>query len=358
MIRLLEERPRMKVNVISESAFTVQGHGVHTAFTETIDALRDHTDCDVAANTDRPADIIHIHTVGPYSLRKLLWGQGAKVVSAHVTPDSFVGSLVGAKYWYGLAKAYLRWFYNRADGVLAVSGEVVDELGKMGVRKPVFLVPNTIKTQAFATTPAIRKTARQHLGIPDDAFVVVGNGQVQPRKRIDTFIAAAKALPKLRFIWVGGIPFKQLAADSGGMDRIMHEHPDNVTFTGLVKREAGVEYYQAADLFFLPSSQETFGLVVVEAAAAGLPILLRDIDQYRKTFGDGYEKGTDETFVGTIERFSTDSKYYDHWRKAAAAIAQRYDSKAGAARLIEVYQTVLDAVRAKGKPKAQTKTEA
>src|SRR5689334_20283862 len=93
------ERTAMKVNVVSESAFTVQGHGVHTAFTETVDALRDYTDWEVAANGRERADVVHIHTVGPYSLARLLWWRGAKVVSAHVTPDSFVGSLVGAKYW-------------------------------------------------------------------------------------------------------------------------------------------------------------------------------------------------------------------------------------------------------------------
>ncbi|HEY2003831.1 MAG TPA: glycosyltransferase, partial [Candidatus Saccharimonadia bacterium] len=243
----------MKINVVSESAFTVQGHGVHTAFTETIRALKDYTNCEVEANGRAAADVVHIHTVGPYSLAKLLWAQGAKVVSAHVTPDSFVGSLVGAKYWYGLAKWYLCWYYNRADGVLAVSEEVVHELKKMGVSKPVYLVPNTIETQEFASNAERRSEARKRLKVPADAFVVIGNGQVQPRKRIDTFVNAARAMPEVRFMWVGGMPFKKLAADSGEMEAVMHNHPDNVLFTGLVKREEVMDYYRAADLFFLPS---------------------------------------------------------------------------------------------------------
>jgi 1,2-diacylglycerol-3-alpha-glucose alpha-1,2-galactosyltransferase len=331
----------MRVNVISESAFTVQGHGVHTAFAETVDALRNYTDCDVVTNVNRPADVIHIHTVGPYSLVKLLWGKGVKVVSAHVTPDSFVGSLVGARYWYGLAKVYLRWYYNLADAVLAVSGEVQDELKEMGVRKPVYLVPNTIRTEAFENTPAARDAARRRLGIPDGAFVVIGSGQVQPRKRIDTFVAMAKASPKVRFIWVGGIPFKRLAAESGAMEHVMQDHPGNVLFTGLLPREDVIAYYRAADLFFLPSEQETFGIVIVEAAAAGLPILLRDLAQYQDTFTDGYEKGTDSLFAATIEQFRTDRAYYSHWQKAAERIADKYDAKAGAANLMRVYEEVL-----------------
>jgi 1,2-diacylglycerol-3-alpha-glucose alpha-1,2-galactosyltransferase len=340
-----ERTPVVKVNVISESAFTVQGHGVHTAFTETVDALKTYTDCDVEANTNRPADIVHIHTVGPYSLAKLLWGKGGKVVSAHVTPDSFVGSVVGAKYWYGAARLYLRWFYNRADAVLGVSQETVDELRKIGVSKPVYLVPNTIATQRFATTPELKSAARARLGIEKDAFVVVSNGQVQPRKRIDSFVAAAKALPDTQFVWVGGIPFKGVAADSAAMGKLMQHHPRNMMFTGVIPREDVVAYYQAADLFFLPSAQETFGIVIVEGAAAGLPVLLRDNAQYKDTFGDGYEKGSDETFAPIIQRFRDDRAYYAKWQKAAHSIAERYDSKAGAARLMEVYGEVLAARR-------------
>jgi 1,2-diacylglycerol-3-alpha-glucose alpha-1,2-galactosyltransferase len=330
----------VKVNVISESAFTVQGHGVHTAFVETVRMLKDYTDADVESNTNRPADIIHIHTVGPYSLKKLLFNRGHKVVSAHVVPDSFVGSLVGARLWYPLAKLYLRYFYNRADAVLAVSSEVVDQLGALGVKKKVYLVPNTIETAEFASSPEKKATAREHLNLDPGKFIVMCSGQVQPRKRIDTFLEMAKALPEIQFVWVGGIPFKQFAASSRAMARIMDNPPANLRFTGVIPREDVVAYYHAADLFFLPSEQETFGIVIIEGAAAGLPVLLRDIPQYRKTFGEGYEKGTDDTFAGIIRRFQNDQEYYRHWQAEAVHITDKYNSKVGAAHLIEIYREV------------------
>lgn len=332
---------QVRVNVISESAFTVQGHGVHTAFEETVRMLRDYTDSDVAENTNRPADIIHIHTVGPYSLKKLLFNHGRKVVSAHVVPDSFVGSLVGARLWYPLAKWYLRFFYNKADAVLGVSAEVVDQLKAMGVKKPIFLVPNTIETQEFASSTDKKRHARRQLGIDEQAFVVMCSGQVQPRKRIDSFVAAAKALPDMQFVWVGGIPFKQFAASSRAMTHLMEHPPANVRFTGVIPRAEVVAYYQAADLFFLPSEQETFGIVIVEGAAAGLPVLLRDIPQYRQTFGEGYERGTEDTFAGIIRRFRDDPEYYRHWQAEGESITEKYDAKAGAAQLMEIYNRVL-----------------
>lgn len=86
--------------------------------------------------------------------------------------------------------------------------------------------------------------------------------------------------------------------------------------------------------------QETFGLVILEAAAAGLPLLLRDLKQYRETFTGGYEQGNDEDFTTIIKKFYHDKEYYNLWQQAAKTIAQRYDSKAGAGRLMEVYSKV------------------
>jgi 1,2-diacylglycerol-3-alpha-glucose alpha-1,2-galactosyltransferase len=334
----------MRVNVISESAFTAQGHGVHTAFTETIDALKSHTDFDVQVNTSRPADVVHIHTTGPYALKKLLVDRGAKVVSAHVTPDSFVGSIKGAKYWYPLAKWYLRWFYNCADVVIAVSQEVEEQLRAMGVRKPVEMVPNTIDIAPFTPTTDSKTEARKRLGIDKGAFVVICSGQVQPRKRVDSFVACARALPDVDFIWVGGIPFGQIAADHKAMQELMDAPPANVMFTGVIDRAEVVDYYLAADVFFLPSVQETFGIVIVEAAAAHLPLLLRDIEQYRVTFKGGYESGKDDAeFHNKIKRFKEDNAYYKKWAMAAQSVANTYSSVRGAKLIASAYERAIAA---------------
>lgn len=334
---------QLRVNIISESAFTTQGHGVHTAFVETVDGLKALGNIRVAANDRKKADVVHIHTVGPYSLRYLLFASGVKVVSAHVTPDSFVGSLIGAKYWYGIAKWYLRWFYNRADAVLAVSGEVEHELKTMGVHKPIYLVPNTINTKQFHYTQAERTAARAALGIKPDQKLVIGVGQVQPRKGMDSFAAAAKALPDTRFIWVGGMPFKRLAAAHAGMERLMRRHPANLSFTGVINHEEVIAYYRAADVFFLPSHQETFGIVIVEAAAASLPVLVRDLDQYRQTFNqEHYLTGTDNAeFIKQLKRLVQDEPYRKKAVRASKAIAEQYDSARGAESLVEIYQEII-----------------
>jgi len=271
----------------------------------------------------------------------LLVARGRKVVSAHIVPASLVGSLVGAKYWLWFARIYLRWFYNRADLVLAVSDATRDELLALGVRSRIEIFYNIIDTARYAPTGSSRSEARRQLGIAQDAWVVVSSGQVQPRKRIDTFVAIAKACPNMQFIWVGGVPFKNAAADYGKMKQLMDHPPVNLRFTGVIPLEQVREYYHAANVFVLASDQETFGMVVVEAAASGLPVVLRDIHDYDQTFRPDALFCSEQEFVPTITCLRTDPVFYADAVARAAHIAARYDSVAGGQRLVELYRDLL-----------------
>lgn len=327
----------MKVVVVSESAFSVQGHGVHTAFIETVNALRS-AGIDVAVNSFDRAQVRHIHTVGPYSLAHLLIGSGRKVVSAHVVPDSFVGSLIGAKHWYRLAAWYLTWFYNRAAVVIAVSDATKKALIDLGVKSPIEVVYNMVDTAAYRSSSEQKQTARSKLGFNETDFIVVGNGQVQPRKRVDSFIELARQLPDTKFVWIGGIPFKHVAADYKKMNQMIADAPKNVTVTGTIPKVEVVAYFKSADVFLLPSEQETFGLAVVEAAASGLPIVLRDINDYNETFREDSILCSEDQFFGVIEKLKNDKDYYLSAQQFAANIATRFDSKTIIKQLLEIYR--------------------
>lgn len=333
---------KLIVDMISESEFTVQGHGVHTAYKEITDALRKRKDIDIEVNSKRPSDIIHIQTMGLYSFRHLIRKGGKKVVSAHIVPDSFIGSIKGAKYWKPLGRMWLKFFYKKADLVLACSGMVADELiNDMNVPKTKVLY-NTIDMSRYRHSAAEKKLARKKLDLKDNDFVVMGNGQVQPRKRLDILIKAAKKMPDVKFFWVGGIPFKNLGADYHAMQNMIKSAPDNLTVTGVIPLEAVKDYYVAADLFVLPAMQENHPMCVLEAAGAGLPIILRDIPQYDDTFkGDAVMAKTDDEFLDLIDLLRKDKKAYSKACLGAGKIAKRFDSSAGAERLVEFYQSLI-----------------
>lgn len=333
---------KLRVNMLSESEFTVKGHGVHTAYIELTAALKKRPDVDIAVNTDRPADVTHIQTVGLYALRRLLFGPGKKVISAHIVPDSFIGSLAMAEYWKPIGRWWLKLFYSRADLVLAVSKMVKDELEQDMGLKHVELFYNTIDMSRYHRTKADQEKARKQLKIKPDAFVVVGNGQIQPRKRFDVFVQMARELPDVQFIWVGGIPFKNLGADYKKMKQLIDLAPKNVRVTDVIPLEQVRAYYHAADVFVLPAEQENHPLCVLEAAGSGLPIILRNIPQYDDTFADAALMANSDTdFVRIIRELRNNKPKRDGATKKSAIIAKRFDSAAGAQRAVDFYRSLL-----------------
>lgn len=332
---------KLRVLQISESEFSVKGHGVHTAFVETSNALKRRADIDLAVNSRRPADIIHIHTIGTYALERLLFGKGKKVVSAHVVPDSLVGSLRGAHWWHGLATWYLRVFYNRADLVLAVSDETKEALQKIGVKRPIKVLYNMVDTSYYKNNSEKRKKLRKKYGFMTHDWVVIGNGQVQPRKRVDLFVKLAHELPDMKFVWVGGIPFKGAAAQYEKMKKLMRCAPDNLKFTGVVSLEEVRNYLHTGDTFVMLSDQETFGLAIVEAAAASLPVVLRDIPDYDHTFRDDSVICKPNEFKEALQKLRSDKKHYKNMVRSAVKLAKRYDSQTLCEELVGIYKDLL-----------------
>lgn len=337
----------IKVNVVSESDISVRGHGVHTAYVEMVKSLRERSDCTVITNQffkKVDADVTHIHTVGLHSWTKLLWGSGPKVVSAHIVPDSLIGSFALAGMWRPLAKLYMKLFYAHADRVLAVSTMVADTLTHELHIAPekVEILYNSIDTSQYKPDEYTKRDARQKLGISQDSFVVMGNGQVQPRKRFDTFVHCAKQLPDLTFVWVGGIPFKYVGAQYQEMKKLIEEIPSNMKVTGVIELEDVKQYFGAADIFVLPAEQENHPMAVIEAAAAGLPIILRDILEYDDTFGQDIMRAKDnQAFIEAIESLRSNESLRDEYRQKSAGIARRFDSHESAARLIDIYMQLL-----------------
>jgi 1,2-diacylglycerol-3-alpha-glucose alpha-1,2-galactosyltransferase len=334
------------INMVSESDISVQGHGVHTAYDEMASALERRNDVQVVRGKfgeEIDCDIIHMHTFGTYAWRKMAQDGPKKVVSAHVVPASLVGSIILAKYWLFAARWFLRWFYNRADKVLAVSNMVAQALHEeLYVPKDkIEVFYNTIDMQRYVTTATQKVAARKKHNIKKDAFVVLGNGQVQPRKRFDVFIALANELPDVQFIWIGGIPFKQLGADYNHMQQMINDAPKNLTVTGVIPHDDVFDYYAAADVFCLPAEQENHPMCVLEAAGAGLPIVLRDIHEYDDTFKDDVLRCNDDDFVNAIKKLRTDKKLFAQYQQGAKKIAKRFDSSIAAEKLVKLYRQLV-----------------
>ncbi len=336
----------LRVAVLSETPRTAVGHGVHSAFVDMVGAFRRRADINVFENPSQGQfDIVHVHTVGLTARRllKRFRKSGAKIViSAHVVPDSLRDSLAATDLWLPAFSWYLKRFYRQADALVAVSPYVREQLNAFGVRTRVEVIPNGVDRRFFHPDAADRSRVRAEWHLPDDAFVVIASGQLQPRKGIAEFVAVARLVPQARFVWVGGRPFGLATEGYAEIDKLIAQAPANCLFPGLQRYEVMPAWYASADLFWLPSRQETFGLAVTEAAACGLPLLLRDLPVYRDLFRPAYASADAiEDCAAHIHRFRDDTAYANMMRMQAEALASRYDLDVIAERYVLLYRDLL-----------------
>ncbi|MFH8711299.1 glycosyltransferase [Streptomyces zaomyceticus] len=161
---------------------------------------------------------------------------------------------------------------------VAVSPSVARRLADWGVPPDrIQVVPNGIETDRFAYDARARHRARRVLGLPEDAYVVGGVGRLTPGKKFDRLVRAVASVPEARLLLVGeGEQREELlrvARESGAADRVLLAGACEDPPTGASPGPSLPELLAAMDAFVSTSPDETFGLAVVEALAAGLPVL-------------------------------------------------------------------------------------
>jgi UDP-glucose:(heptosyl)LPS alpha-1,3-glucosyltransferase len=172
--------------------------------------------------------------------------------------------------WFALQAE--RWCYRptRLRTFAAVSNGVARELARHYPDVPVAVTPNGVDVERYRPDRKNRRDLRNREGVTDNDFVALFVGGDWGRKglaiTIDA-IAVARQLGAPLRLWVvgrGDVPrYVHLAKRAGVVDSVRFCGPNTAT----------EHYFQAADVFVLPTLYETFSLVAYEAAATGLPII-------------------------------------------------------------------------------------
>ncbi|MGW5324909.1 glycosyltransferase [Streptomyces sp. NPDC004014] len=221
-------------------------------------------------------DLVHTHLYRACLYGRIaarLAGVRAVVATEHSLGDS---QMEGRPLTAGVRALYLAG-ERLGRTTVAVSPTVAERLTRWGVPRPrIAVVPNGIDLDGFRFDPERRRLTRARLGLPDDAFVVGGIGRLTPGKRFDVLIGALARLPgDCRLLLVGGGPqeaaLRRAAEESGVAGRVLFTGerpyvPDGSPGPDLPALTS------AMDVLAAPSPEEAFGLAVVEALAAGLPV--------------------------------------------------------------------------------------
>jgi 1,2-diacylglycerol-3-alpha-glucose alpha-1,2-galactosyltransferase len=334
---------RLHIHVVSETLFHMKGQGVHTAFVDCVDMLKSQPDIEVVINGEGWGDIMHAHTYGPYYFWKGRCYKGRRILTAHVIPDSARGSLPLWRFYMPLVRWYLRRVYSYATVCLAISPMVEDAIRCSGAKTRIVRAFNPIAQDKFAPTAERRAEGRKLLHLADDAFVVLGVGQLQGRKGVDDFFDIAQACPDLTFVWAGGRPFGVVTEGVVRLNRLMASPGKNLLFPGMFELDQMPLVYNAADAFLFPSHQENSPMAPIEAAAAGLPVVFRDLEEYAALYECNYLKARNtEEFIALTRRLASDAAF----RKQAGDITRhlllQFDRKKIRAQLLALYNEVYD----------------
>ncbi|KUG19748.1 MAG: glycosyltransferase family 4 protein [Methanomicrobiaceae archaeon] len=271
----------MRVNIFVEDYFFLKYIGCATAARTLYKRLAQLPGMEISRNSYRDAfDLTHYHTFGPWALYHQKVTNGKKVLTAHSTPRINDGNIA---FSTRINRMYPK-IYQKFDHIITISEPCHQEIRQMMPDMPVTLIPNGIDREYFCRNEEKRRLFREGFGIDDDRTVVLSVGQQTPRKGIYDFLSLANRHREVIWIWVGGFPYGTLSKDYTRIQRIKSRCHENVIFAGVIEDISGA--YSGADIFFMPSYAETFGLVIVEALSSGLPVIARDIYEFRQIFGD------------------------------------------------------------------------
>jgi glycosyltransferase involved in cell wall biosynthesis len=224
----------------------------------------------------RSAAAIRRHAKGPLLSNGCITSVAADVNACHFVHSAWMNSPVhSGRLLGGVRGAYQRSYtaynarlerkaYAQAGRVVAVSEQVRGELAAIGIdADKICTVPNGVDSEEFVPGPA----DRTRFGLPSDARLALFAGDIRsPRKNLDTVLRALAQVPGLHLAVAGdleGSPYPSMASELGIEDR--------THFLGRVREMPLL--MRSCDVFAFPSRYEACSLVMLEAMAAGLPVI-------------------------------------------------------------------------------------
>jgi len=281
-------------------------------------------------------DVFHFHSFLPFLPFQVLdgakKGKAIKVLTSHSNIEgSFFATALG-----GITEMVIDSFVGEMDGVISVSNAAEKMVKRFKGQKVI--IPNGIDLGRF--NPEVTKIPAFCDGKINILFV----GRLDRRKGMQILLPAfalvKKRFKNTRLIVVGdGFLREELEGEVRGKI-------EDVVFAGEVKAEKTPDYYASADIFCAPSIRgETFGIILLEAMAAGLPVVASAIEGYREVMPKEASDflvapGNPELLSSALVRLIEDQNLRSTLRSVGLAHAKGYDWQVVGRRILDFYQEV------------------
>lgn len=247
-------------------------------------------------------------------------------------------------------RPFYSWFISKLDACLPVGRWSSDYFLHYGaLPERVFVVPHVIDTEYFvdqsARLASQRPALRSRWGLSPSSTVFLFVGKFIEKKRPLDFVAAVARAgteePNIAGLMVGDGQLRQAC------ENLVHQDGLPIKFAGFLNQSEIVDAYAAADVLVLPSDGgETWGLVVNEAMACGLPCIVSDqvgcgpdLIQNEKT-GTIFQVGDVESLAKAMVKFRADPKQLSEMSKHASNMAKSFQVRVAVERTMDALAMV------------------
>lgn len=212
-------------------------------------------------------DIIHVATPFNIGLCGLHYAKKLNIPivgSYHTDFDQYL-DYYDLHFLSKLLWKYMHWFHKPLLKIFVPSKETMEQLKRKGFAN-IRIWGRGVDCQLFH--PYASNDVREHYQITEK-YIFSYVGRLAPEKDIETLINISERLPeeiKSQVHWL-------IVGDGPSKEDMIATAPKNMTFAGYLNGESLAHIYASSDLFIFPSPTETFGNVVLEALAAGTPVI-------------------------------------------------------------------------------------
>jgi 1,2-diacylglycerol 3-alpha-glucosyltransferase len=301
-------------------------------------------------------DVVHVHMfaavgwAGAYAARHL----GVPLIGTdHTFPADYLPYLgLGFRPLPTLVKRFAAAFYNRCRMVTAPSRSMIDELKAYGLRVATTVVSNPIRVDLFRPLDS-RDLIKRKFAVGPEAVLLFG--RVAAEKNLDAALDIFAAVAERRhaeLVVVGDGPYRgaleKRVVDLGLQSR--------VRFLGAIHGEPLNEALNAADVYLITSKSETQSMTMLQASAAGLPVVAiraGGLPEYVIDGQTGYlvDEADRERFVALIVRLLDDRGFGRSIGAKGREFAEKFAPPAIAAAFAALYAEAITGARAAGGPK-------
>ena len=288
-------------------------------------------------------DLVHINFYGlkSFMVAKEAKRKGKKVIyHAHSTEEDFRNSFKLSNQVAPLFKKWITTCYSLGDHILTPTPYSKKLLEGYGLDNPITAISNGIDVKFFEKNEKLGQEFRKKYNYKKNDQVIMGVGLYIERKGILDFVELAKRLPEYKFIWFG---YSNLAYSPKKISEAVNTKLDNLIFAGYVEPEVLRGAYSGCDLYLFPTLEETEGIPIIEACAARIPSLIRDIPVFDEWLIDGvnvYKAKDIDEFESKIKKII--NKELPDVTLEGYKVATARDIKKVGKDLINIYKKVLE----------------